>query len=215
VKFNADIGLMRLLLYRLYFTNPRWRLMRLKQYRRYFQDGYIEKIDKNLLRQWTQSFKDVNELQRSEVGYFQLSHLLRYEDRSSMRHGVEARLPFLDHKLVEFSLKLPNSLKIRSGWSKYILRKAMVSELPAEILWRRNKFGFEPPLSIFSDEQNFAETLRKSSILKEIVDIEQVIARPRTSSGISDWRFFNIAKWEAAFGMSNIVETNDFISRAA
>ena len=58
---------------------------------------------------------------------------LHLEDRISMAHSIEARLPFLDYRLVEFAYSLPNHFKIQGGTTKRILRKAMESRLPASI----------------------------------------------------------------------------------
>jgi asparagine synthase (glutamine-hydrolysing) len=66
-------------------------------------------------------------------------------DRMSMRASIEARVPLLDHHLVEFSARIPSSLKIRKGVSKYILKKAMAPFLPAAVLAKR-KQGFSVPL---------------------------------------------------------------------
>jgi len=67
-----------------------------------------------------------------------------FEDRNSMAHSLEMRLPFLDHRLVEFLVSLPVALKLRDGWTKYVARAAL-DELPAEIRWRRDKQGFLTP----------------------------------------------------------------------
>jgi asparagine synthase (glutamine-hydrolysing) len=74
-----------------------------------------------------------------------LPSLLRYEDKSSMHFSIEARLPFLDPRLVEYAASLPTNLKIRDGWTKYILRLAFRDFLPEEIAYRRDKIGFETP----------------------------------------------------------------------
>jgi len=74
-----------------------------------------------------------------------LEELLRYADRNSMAHGREARLPFLDHKLVEFLFSLPSHFKIRQGWTKWTLRKTMENILPPQITWNQDKMGFQPP----------------------------------------------------------------------
>ncbi len=74
-----------------------------------------------------------------------LEELLRYADRNSMAHGREIRLPFLSHELVEFVFTLPSDFKIRNGWTKWLLRETMKNKLPNEIVWRRDKVGFEPP----------------------------------------------------------------------
>jgi asparagine synthase (glutamine-hydrolysing) len=71
--------------------------------------------------------------------------LLRYEDRSSMAFGIEARLPFLDYRLVEAAMALPATSLIRGGFTKRILRDAMSGLLPDEVCWRRDKLGFPTP----------------------------------------------------------------------
>jgi asparagine synthase (glutamine-hydrolysing) len=73
--------------------------------------------------------------------------LTHYEDRMSMANGIEIRLPFLDHRLVEFALKIPESYKLNSGWTKFGLRKAIEDKLPKSIAWRKDKQGFLNPQS--------------------------------------------------------------------
>jgi asparagine synthase (glutamine-hydrolysing) len=74
-----------------------------------------------------------------------LPHLLKYADRSSMAHSIEARLPFTDHRIVDFGLRLPGAYKIRNGYTKYLLRKAVEDLLPPGIVWRKDKVGFATP----------------------------------------------------------------------
>ncbi len=72
--------------------------------------------------------------------------LLMRVDKITMASSVEARVPFLDHALVEFSMRIPTGLKIRGGRSKYLLKKAMTGILPDEII-HRPKQGFGAPVS--------------------------------------------------------------------
>lgn len=74
-----------------------------------------------------------------------LAELLRYADRNSMAHSREVRLPFLDHRLVEFIFSLPDNMIIRGGWTKWILRRAFEGILPDAIVNRVDKLGYEPP----------------------------------------------------------------------
>ncbi|MCP9493814.1 MAG: asparagine synthase (glutamine-hydrolyzing) [Pyrinomonadaceae bacterium MAG19_C2-C3] len=75
-----------------------------------------------------------------------LHELLMKQDQMSMAASIESRVPFLDHKLVEFSAALPERMKLRGAWNtKYILREAMKNELPPEILSRK-KMGFPVPV---------------------------------------------------------------------
>ncbi len=73
--------------------------------------------------------------------------LLRYEDRNSMAHSIEARVPFLDHRLVEYLVSLPDELKMRGGRTKDVLRVALRGRVPDSILDRRTKLGFNTPLT--------------------------------------------------------------------
>ena len=74
-----------------------------------------------------------------------LVELLRYADRNSMAHSREVRLPFLDHRLVEFVFKLPDRFLVRDGWTKWILRQAFRDCVPVEISQRADKLGYMPP----------------------------------------------------------------------
>jgi asparagine synthase (glutamine-hydrolysing) len=74
-----------------------------------------------------------------------LRSLLRYCDRNSMAHSVEARLPFLDHRLVELCFSLPSEARIHDGRTKAILRAALGERLPNEVAQRRDKIGFGTP----------------------------------------------------------------------
>src|ERR1051325_9302043 len=74
-----------------------------------------------------------------------LPTLLRLEDRSSMAFSLEARVPLLDHKLVEYGVGLPDHLKVHNGWSKYAVREAMRGLLPERVRLRTSKLGFAAP----------------------------------------------------------------------
>jgi asparagine synthase (glutamine-hydrolysing) len=71
--------------------------------------------------------------------------LLRMEDRSSMAFSLEARVPLLDHKLVEYGISLPDHLKVHHGWSKFAIREAMQGVLPESVRQRTSKLGFAAP----------------------------------------------------------------------
>jgi asparagine synthase (glutamine-hydrolysing) len=71
--------------------------------------------------------------------------LLMRVDKMSMATSIEARVPFLDHRLVEFSFRIPQSLKIKHNTTKYILKKAAEGIIPNEIIYRK-KQGFAAPI---------------------------------------------------------------------
>jgi len=74
-----------------------------------------------------------------------LHELLMKQDQMSMATSIESRVPFLDHKLVEFTAKMPDTMKLRGGTTKYVLRESMKGVLPEKIL-SRSKMGFPVPI---------------------------------------------------------------------
>jgi asparagine synthase (glutamine-hydrolysing) len=82
-----------------------------------------------------------------------LPALLTVEDRMSMAHGLESRVPLLDHRIVEFAATVPADLKFPGGRLKHLLRNSYRETLPNSILERRDKMGFPVPLKEwFGDE---------------------------------------------------------------
>ena len=98
----------------------------------------------------------------SEMG---LLILLHFEDRNSMASSVESRLPFLDYRLVEFCLSLPDSFKIKKAKRKYILREAMKESLPDVVYKRYDKSGFATPQEHWMQRNKaaFDKELKKSN----------------------------------------------------
>jgi asparagine synthase (glutamine-hydrolysing) len=80
-----------------------------------------------------------------DLTYNSLPALLKYEDRNSMAHSIEARVPFLDYRIVEFVMSLPDHMKIRNGRTKWLLREGLRNTLPDDIYGRRDKIGFGTP----------------------------------------------------------------------
>lgn len=108
-----------------------------------------------------------------------MSALLHYEDRDSMAHSIESRVPFLDYELAEFIYSVPMDQKIVDGKTKNILREGLKEILPTEIYNRYSKLGFVTPEDkwLKENEKFFFEELQKScDILGKIVDKEQVLA---------------------------------------
>jgi asparagine synthase (glutamine-hydrolysing) len=119
-----------------------------------------------------------------------LPALLHVEDRMSMAHGVESRVPFLDHRLVELVATIPANVKFQNGELKRLLRTAFSDKVPHAILQRKDKMGFPVPLQLW--------TKRNGSIKDFIFDTfrsEKAKARFYFSSG------FDIERLLAAEGM--------------
>jgi asparagine synthase (glutamine-hydrolysing) len=125
-----------------------------------------------------------------------LEELLRYADRNSMAHGVEVRLPFLDHRIAEFLFSLPAHVKIRDGWTKWLLRKSMSDILPDAIVWRKDKTGYETPQRAWMQNemlQEYMQEARRSLVRMDILQ-EQVLQKKIQPMGAHaaenyDWRY--------------------------
>lgn len=81
--------------------------------------------------------------QALDITRWSLPTLLRYEDRNSMGHSIESRLPLMDYRLLELGVALPEVLKLRRGYGKWVLREAVDDLVPSAITWARAKRGFD------------------------------------------------------------------------
>ncbi|MBP2294992.1 asparagine synthase (glutamine-hydrolyzing) [Azospirillum rugosum] len=146
---------------------------------------------------------DLRALQVLEVTQTGLPALLRYEDKNAMAFGIETRLPFLDHRLVERGIALDPGLKMRNGWTKWVLRKAMDDVLPADIAWRRNKIAFAAPESLWLSRhaEVMAGTVLRSPLLARFCSRRSLADRYGRLDRRSQWRLYSLALWEEEFGV--------------
>jgi asparagine synthase (glutamine-hydrolysing) len=93
----------------------------------------------------SEGLEALNRLAYVDIKSFLCCNVLECADRMSMAHALELRAPFTDHRLVEFSLRLPFEYKFRYAKSKWLLKQAMKPFLPMEVLNKR-KLGFNPPV---------------------------------------------------------------------
>ncbi len=150
---------------------------------------------------WGQN-KTMQQLLRNQVEETSMPHLLRYEDRNSMAFSVEARVPFIDHRLVEFAFAGGAPWRIQKGWTKWILRQAMEGMAPDSIIWRKSKIGFETPEdewlrhSPHDYTKLFADCARSSAYLNMPV-VRRMIADGTATAGDKWrlWRWINLELW--------------------
>jgi asparagine synthase (glutamine-hydrolysing) len=131
-----------------------------------------------------------------------LPALLRYEDRNSMRFGVEARVPFLDHRLVEAAAGLPDRLRIDHAVTKVVLRRAMRGLVPDQIRLDRRKIGFAVPqvawmaASMPAIRAAFAASPAINGGVLDWSRIEALLARRLEADGGAElWRALSIDRW--------------------
>jgi len=99
---------------------------------------------------WLTEIKDIHSSKLSNflfnlMSTTSLGTLLHYEDRMSMANSVESRVPFLDHRLVDFTFSLPSKYKTKAPYNKYVHRMAMKDIIPTEIFERKDKSIFSSP----------------------------------------------------------------------
>jgi asparagine synthase (glutamine-hydrolysing) len=109
-----------------------------------------------------------------------LPALLQVEDRMSMAHGVEARVPFLDHPLVEFAATIPADIKFRNGELKRLLKAVFSSYLPPAIRERKDKMGFPVPLNLWLKRGGPARDL-----IGDVLGSQSARTRPYLAKGLS------------------------------
>jgi asparagine synthase (glutamine-hydrolysing) len=146
----------------------------------------------------------------ADITRFSLPVLLRYDDRNMMAFGVESRVPFVDHRLVEWLAKLPSALRLSDGWSKRILREALRGVLPECIRSRRSKLYFSAPTSawmagpLFEWLKNVLSAPRHLGEVVDVKGIERLLAQ-RTAGNHSLaveeilWRLAIYESWARKF----------------
>jgi len=196
---NSKLSKLEIIKYFLYFTNSKIRIKRLKQKNYFFKNNYIEEASFSLIKENSTNYLNIFDLQYEELYKTQLPQLLKYEDRNSMKNSIETRLPFIDYKVVERALSINNRFKINKGWTKNILRKSVEGILPHDVIWRKNKMGFEAPEKTWLEEidGDIKNTIQNSILLKEIcMEIPYELL-----DNIQKWKLFNVAKWESIYNV--------------
>jgi asparagine synthase (glutamine-hydrolysing) len=134
-----------------------------------------------------------------------LPALLQVEDRMSMAHGIESRVPFLDHKLVELTATIPANMKFKDGCMKYILRQAMRKYVPDEIMDRKDKMGFPTPFTEWAKKETHDFIFDILSSLKarqrSLVNNIQVVQlmEKENNFGRNLWGMFCVELWQRQF----------------
>jgi asparagine synthase (glutamine-hydrolysing) len=145
-----------------------------------------------------------------------LVELLMKQDQMSMAASIESRVPFLDHQLVEFAAALPARMKLRGFTTKWILRKAVQTILPREILTRR-KMGFPVPFAVWMrgawadtgrdvllDHRTRERGIIDTSAVRRLIDAHQA---GTADGGDAIWSLLNLELWYRTFIDGNGIQT--------
>lgn len=177
------------------------------------------KLNKNYLKQTNDDFFNI--FWGENVGkesYFDLmTHfdfktllpaLLHVEDRMSMAHGLESRVPLLDHPLVEFAATIPADIKFKNGELKRLLKVTYANILPSKITNRKDKMGFPVPLNLWLKKKGPAKEfifdtlnsrkaknrnyIKKNTPIEKLIDSNNVYSR-------NLWAILSLELWQNHF----------------
>ncbi len=134
-----------------------------------------------------------------------LPALLQVEDRVSMAHGLESRVPFLDHPLVELAATIPSNIKFKDGTMKNVLKNSMRSYLPDAILNRTDKMGFPVPLNAWlkGEARGFIHDVFSTSqaLNRDLINNRMVLSKLDSESkyGRNIWGLLCLELWQQEF----------------
>ena len=134
-----------------------------------------------------------------------LPALLQVEDRVSMAHGLESRVPLLDHPLIEFAATIPSDVKFKDGTMKHVFKNALGPLLPQAIVDRKDKMGFPTPVNdwVRGEARDFVfDTLSTGAARsRELVDnrkvLEKLESEPRFGRNV--WGLLCLEIWQQEF----------------
>jgi asparagine synthase (glutamine-hydrolysing) len=154
--------------------------------------------------------RTIQAMSRAQIGATSLPMLLHWEDRNSMAHSIEARVPFLDYRLVEFALGLPDEYKIADGVTKRVLREGLRGVLPELVRTRRDKLGFVTPEEVWMKEDDpdlFRRAVRNAVNLSSGIigpdagSLFEKIVEGKRSFSFLVWRLISFGVWMRTFAV--------------
>jgi asparagine synthase (glutamine-hydrolysing) len=136
-----------------------------------------------------------------------LPALLQVEDRMSMAHGLESRVPFLDRDLVKLAATIPSNIKFKDGNMKHVLKSCMKSVLPESILNRTDKMGFPVPLQEWFAESGIVREFVTDILSSQNAKTRSLIDNRRVLAGLDQeqkfgrkiWGFLCLELWQRSF----------------
>ncbi|MFN4993126.1 MAG: asparagine synthase (glutamine-hydrolyzing) [Bacteroidota bacterium] len=155
-------------------------------------------------------YRNVKAFSADMLGGLHVSKLLRYEDRNSMAHSIESRVPFLDFRFVEFIMSLPVSFIVHKDINKKVLRDSMKGIVPDKILERRDKKGFLTPETVWINENKevwFNWLKEAEVVLAPIIkagvanQFLKEVNKGDISMGSVYWKIISLSFWAKRFNV--------------
>jgi asparagine synthase (glutamine-hydrolysing) len=175
-----------------------WRRQKLQQ-----DPWFVPELVNRMSPGYAAGTRGLNAALKHSVAISPLPLYLRVEDRNSMAHSVEARLPFLDYRLVSLLFRLRSQWKMRGGVNKYLLREAMRGRIPESVRTRKDKMGFPTPVrkwlagELYEPIRELLESreARERGVYNTGAVIQDLEAHRRGGTDISD-RLLGVAQFE-------------------
>jgi len=198
---TTNLGHKAALKYLLAARFPQFRAMMQRSHAFYLRD--IFKVPtRNFITDFSSAQRQgIFAMQHNEIYTSPLPLLLRYEDKNSMHFGVESRLPFLDYRIVEFALSLPWEMKIKDGWTKWIMRHASTETLPSEVAWRRYKVAYNTPEArwLKMHHDTIKERVCNNHLLAELCHTKLLRNSWNSLPMTTKWRLYALSSWSEIF----------------
>jgi asparagine synthase (glutamine-hydrolysing) len=177
----------------------------MKNSRAFVKDDFIASHQRRELFNKMIAASNLQANRLSNVWNISIPSLLRYEDRNSMAFSVEARIPFLDHKLVEYVFSIPLDKLIQKGWTKDVLRRSLKGKIPESIRLRKGKLAFSVPQKAWLKEITgyLKETFTHDFRSGKYIDRTKILSIIDSGS-FNDkvlYRAFALEKWMKVFDL--------------
>ena len=206
LRNNSNLSYMNLIKFHFGLNMPKLRFLytyltrNLSINKSIFNKGY-KNVDFTKLTELSNSTNDIFKLQRHEIYSTNLPMLLKFEDKNSMRFSIETRLPFIDYRHINYALSMDSELKINNGWSKYALRNYAEKHLPGDVVWRKDKFGFNAPEKtwLHSNSKDFIDRVKESKMVENFINKKKFIKHFDQIDVRTAWSVSNIALWERIY----------------
>jgi asparagine synthase (glutamine-hydrolysing) len=201
---TSQLGIIKFAENLVYFNTPSFRYRHVASNAKLFADaGFIASKNRREIFNDMAAASSLQTNRLSNLWNISLPSLLRYEDKNSMAFSVEARLPFLDHRLVEFIFSIPYDYLVRDGWTKSVLRQSMKSKIPEDIRLRKGKLAFSVPQKKWLNQLKplITESFENDFRSGEFLDKQKVLQLMRKDSYNDKllFRAFNLEKWMKLF----------------
>lgn len=174
-----------------------------------FGRGSVNLVLRLMGRNFSLRHNSLNEELRASVTE-SLVNLIHYADARSMYYSIESRMPFMDHRLIEFSLSVPSCYKIHRGYTKYFARLAFDGKLPEQITWRKDKMGWPVPIAQWFDGPLGAwasQTIADSRLATRLQSDSG--GQPKSKGLTHRIRLLNVAVWEKTFWSGKLYGKSD------